>query len=198
MWRVLIDLLIECVPMVAFFVVSFWYNFWESTLIYVALTLMVVAYLYIVAARLPYLSLIFGVFVIGSGVLTLLFDNPDILIFADSVYFFLGAAVLTWSLYTPRTAVERLFAYAFDITPEGWRILTYIWISIFLVAGISNEAVRLTMSPEWWIKFQFWRGIAINICVLGLLPISRRYRNPATTNMYGIRTKEKTNETITL
>ena len=176
-------------PMVAFFVASYFMSFLHATMIYVALTAIVIGIIKQTANRLPYLSLIFGVFVIGSGILTILFHEPHILIFADTLYFFMGAAVLAYSLTTKKTVIERLFDYAFDLTPAGWRILTWQWVGIFLIAGVSNEIVRLTMSPEWWIGFQFWRAIFINICVIFQLPFSRHYRKTDTTNAWGIRRK---------
>lgn len=180
-------LLLECVPMVAFFVTSYFMSFLHATMIYVALTAIVVGVIKQTANRLPYLSLIFGMFVIGSGILTILFNEPHILIFADTLYFFMGAAVLGYSLTTHRTLVERLFGYAFDLTQHGWRILTWQWVAVFLIAGISNEIVRVTMSPEWWIGFQFWRAIAINIFILVQIPYCHWHRVPETTNRFGVR-----------
>jgi intracellular septation protein len=191
MLRFIGNLLLESVPMIAFYIASFYLGFLESTAIYVALTLLVIAIIKHTADRLPYLSLIFGVFVVGSGALTLLLHEPQILIFADTLYFFMGAAVLSYSLTTHRTLVERLFGYAFDLTHHGWRILTWQWVAVFLFAGISNEIVRLTMSPEWWIGFQFWRAIAINVFILVQIPYCHRHRVPETTNWFGVRLSYK-------
>ncbi len=187
MLRFVGNLLLECLPMIAFYVVSFYLTFLESTAIYVVLTALVIFIIKYTADRLPYLSIIFGVFVVGSGALTLLLKEPQILIFADTLYFFMGAAVLGYSLTTHRTLVERLFGYAFDLTPRGWRILTWQWVGVFLIAGISNEIVRIFMSPEWWIGFQFWRAIAINMFILVQIPYCYWYRVPETTNRFGVR-----------
>lgn len=187
MWKVLSGLALECLPMVAFYIASFFYSFLEATALYVVLTALVIIIIKHTADRLPYLSLIFGVFVIGSGVLSLLFHEPQILIFADTLYFFMGAAVLAYSLTTTRTLTERLFDYAFDLTPRGWRILTWQWVGVFVIAGASNEIVRLTMSPEWWIGFQFWRAIGINVFVVAQIPFCYWHRNPETTNHFGVR-----------
>jgi intracellular septation protein len=187
MIRTLLSFVLECLPLVAFFVASFYMSFLEATGLYVALTAIVVFIIKEMSARLPYLSLTFGVFVIGSGILSILFREPAILIIADSVYFFLGAFILLASLNTPTTLTERMFSYAFDLSPHGWRVVTWQWVLVFVAAGISNEVVRVMMTPEWWIGFQFWRALAINFVVLFQLPFYRLYRNTETTNAFGFR-----------
>lgn len=178
--------LLECVPMIVFYVASYHYNFIQSTLLYVYVTFIVITIMLLYQKRLPALSLIFGFFVIVSGLLTYVVDDPDIIIFSDTVYFLLGAAVLFWSLWWSRPLLHLLFGNSFDLVPAGWRLLTWSWIAIFLIAGISNEIVRHTMTPEWWIGFQFWRSIIIVVLAFFLFPICRRYRNQLTTNTWGV------------
>lgn len=183
--------LLECVPMVAYYVASYHYNFITSTLLYLYITIGVVAVMLLYQKRLPALSLIFGFFVIVSGVLTFLGDDPDIIIFSDTVYFLLGAAILYRSRNWSKSLLERLFGQSFDLLPAGWRLMTWYWFLIFLVAGISNEVVRHTMTPEWWIGFQFWRSLIIVGLAFCLFPVCRRFRNPLTTTPWGVRITTK-------
>lgn len=183
--------LLECVPMVAYYVASYHYNFITSTLLYVYITIGVVAVMLLYQKRLPALSLIFGFFVIVSGVLTFLGDDPDIIIFSDTVYFLLGAAILYRSRSWSKSLLERLFGQSFDLLPAGWRLMTWYWFLIFLVAGISNEVVRHTMTPEWWIGFQFWRSLIIVALAFCLFPVCRQFRNPLTTTPWGVRITSK-------
>ncbi len=177
---------LECVPMVLYYVVSFRTDFRTSTALYVLVTLVVVVVMLTLQKRLPYLSLIFGFFVIASGIATVYSDNPDIIILSDTIYFLFGAVVLGISLWTKRTLLEVLFAPSFAITKTGWRVLTLLWIGVFLVAGVTNEIVRITMTPEWWIGFQFWRGCAIAGISILFFFVSRHYRLPEATP-WGIR-----------
>lgn len=183
--------LLECIPMVVYYIASYHYNFISSTLFYVYATIGVVAVMFLYQKRLPALSLIFGFFVIVSGILTFFGDNPDIIIFSDTVYFLLGAAVLYRSHSWSKPLLERLFGHSFDLLPTGWRVMTWYWFSVFLIAGVSNEIVRHTMTPEWWIGFQFWRGLIILGIAFCLFPVCRRYRNPTTTNAWGVRVATK-------
>ncbi len=183
--------LLECVPMVVFYVASYHYDFITSTLLYVYVTIAVVTIMLLYQKRLPALSLIFGFFVIVSGLLTFFGNTPDIIIFSDTVYFLLGAAVLYRSRTWSKSLLERLFGQSFDLLPTGWQVMTWFWFSIFLVAGITNEIVRHTMTDEWWIGFQFWRSIIIVILAFCLFPVCRRYRNPLTTTPWGVRVTTK-------
>jgi intracellular septation protein A len=177
---------LECAPMVLYYLVSFHYNFRTSTALYVVATTIVVVLMLHLQQRLPYLSLIFGFFVVVSGIATVFIDNPDIIILSDSIYFLLGAAYLGYSLTHKRTLLQVLFEPAFAISAKGWRTLTWCWITVFIVAGVSNEIVRVLMTPEWWIGFQFWRGCAITLISLGFFYITRHHRLPEAT-AWGIR-----------
>lgn len=181
---------LECLPMVIYYVVSFYTDFRTSTALYVLATLLVVIIMLTLQKRLPYLSLIFGFFVIAAGIATVFSDNPDIIILSDTIYFLLGATVLGTSLFTRRTLLELLFAPSFALTPTGWRVLTSLWVCVFLVAGITNEIVRIYMTPEWWIGFQFWRGCAIALVSLLFFFVCRHYRSPEG-NPWGIRLTSK-------
>lgn len=172
--------------MVLYYVISFYTDFRTSTALYVVATLIVVAIMLYLAKRLPYLSLIFGFFVVASGVATVFSHNPDIIIFSDSLYFLLGAFLLGLSLRQRRTFLEILFSPSFAITTEGWKVLTWLWITVFLVAGVTNELVRIFMTPEWWIGFQFWRGCAIAGLSVLFLFVCRHYRLPEA-SPWGIR-----------
>ncbi|MFM2423620.1 MAG: hypothetical protein RLZZ70_5 [Candidatus Parcubacteria bacterium] len=172
--------------MVLFYVVSFYYDFFTSTLLYVLATLLVVIIMLLREKRLPYLSLIFGFFVIASGIATIASNNPDILIVSDSIYFFLGAIILLDSTRRNKTILELLFSPSFAITHAGWQTLTWLWIAIFIVAGTTNELVRIFMTPEWWIGFQFWRGCAIAAISVGFLLVTKKYRLPDA-SAWGIR-----------
>lgn len=172
--------------MILYYVVSFHYNFRTSTALYVVASAVVVALMLYLQKRLPYLSLIFGFFVVASGIATVFSDNPDIIILSDSIYFLFGAAYLGYTLTRRRTLLQVLFEPSFAISSKGWRTLTWCWIIVFIIAGVTNEIVRIYMTPEWWIGFQFWRGCAIALVSLGFIYISRHYRLPEA-SPWGIR-----------
>ncbi len=181
---------LECLPMVLYYAVSFHTDFRTSTALYVLATLIVVVIMFVFQKRLPYLSIIFGFFVVASGIATVFSDNPDLIIFSDTLYFLLGAFLLGLSLRSRRTLLETLFSPSFAITTNGWRTLTWLWVTVFLVAGITNELVRIFMTPEWWIGFQFWRGCAIAGLSVLFLFVSRHHRLPIA-SPWGIRLPEK-------
>lgn len=186
MLKTLFYFTLECVPMLIYYAVSFRFDFRTSTALYVGATLLVVVLMLLLQKRLPYLSLIFGFFVVAAGIATVFSDNPDIIIFSDSVYFLFGAAYLGYTLTRRRTLLQILFDPAFAVSTKGWRILTWCWILVFVTAGVTNEIVRIYMTPEWWIGFQFWRGCAITLVSLGFFYITRRHRLPEATP-WGIR-----------
>ena len=140
------------------------------------------------ARQLPVLPLISAVFVIVGGIITLVYDAPDAIIFADTIYYLLLALLFVYSLYGRHGIfLKRLFGNVFAITDRGWRVLTIRWLVLCVVAAIINEYVRQTASPEVWIDYRFYKTIAITLFAVFQLSLSRKYRIVEEANAWGFR-----------
>jgi intracellular septation protein A len=179
--------LFECIPMVAFFVVGHWYNFAVATAVNVTLAALIFAYFYFTSKYTSLITIVFAFNVIIAGILSLLFNSPDIFIFSDTIYYATCAILLAWSLRWKKTFLEHLVGHTFALTAAGWRRLTYHWIIVNIICAITNDYVRIFATPEYWIDFQFWRGVAVFAFALSQFYVSHKYRIPEEAGPWGIR-----------
>lgn len=174
---------LELSPALAFYIAGQHLTFAGATWVYIATMTVVLAISMAVTRRLPYLSLLFGFFVISSGLLSIATATPDILIVADTIYFALTAIVI-WITSHHRTSImERFFGNTFGMSKRGWYILSRNWTLVLIIAAISNEMVRFMATPEFWIDYQFWRGIVLIAFASTQFYVSSHYRLPGTSRL---------------
>jgi intracellular septation protein len=186
--KALLHLLNEFVPMIGFFVAAQVFNFYTATSVLMLLTVVALSLGWYFERHVPVLPIISGIFVVISGMITLLYQAPDALIFADSLYYFGMGLTIALGLFFRVNILKRIFARVFAMTDTGWRILTVRWIIIFLLGGIANEVVRITATPELWVHFKALKVITIAIFGLYQFTLSRKYRIPEESNEWGLRT----------
>jgi len=119
--------------------------------------------------------------------MTLHFTSEQFLIFGDSLFYFLMAAVVTLGLLANRLVLKAIFEATFAMHDKGWRILSWRWAAIFLLAGVGNELVRIYLTPEIWIDYKFVKVVIIAIFGFWQFNLARRYRIPGISNEWGLR-----------
>lgn len=155
------QLLIDLGPIVVF-VVSFnvlqrMEAFKESavyyaTAIFMAATLIAIAYARIKQGRIPAVLIVTGVLVVAFGGLTLLMhDRTFIQVKPTVTYFFYTAAILA-SVAIRQNVWKLLFGHAFTLPDRIWNILALRWAAFFFGMGVLNEIIRNTQSFEFWLN----------------------------------------------
>ena len=182
-----IHLLTEFAPVLVFFVAGQITSFFTATALLVISTFIALVIGWLYERRIPFLPIVSGIFVIVSGLITLLYSEPDALILADTLYYLLLALVVGAGLPYHRYFLKWLFESTFAMHDTGWRILSLRWFAVFMVAGVVNEAVRLLASPEFWIDYRFVKVILIAVFGFWQFRLSRRYRIPEISNEWGLR-----------
>ena len=87
--KALLHLLNEFAPVIAFFITAQFFSFYTATGVLIVSTLLALAAGWYFDKRFPILPIISGFFVIISGLITIYYQAPDALIFADSLYYIL-------------------------------------------------------------------------------------------------------------
>lgn len=182
-----IHILTEIGPLLAFFIAAQLYSFIAAALVFALTTLLMLIVSYLYERHIPTLPLVTGIFITISGFLTYFYHDPDILIFSDTLYYFIGAGVLGYGLYRERYYLKTLFGRTFAMYDEGWEILTYRWLIAFSIFGIANEVVRITASPEFWVKYRVVKIILIGIFAFYQFTLSGKYRIEGESNKWGLR-----------
>lgn len=187
MFKTLFLLFLEILPIIIFFILGQQVSFLEATRVYILLTIISIGAIWFWTKRVSYLSLILGTVIVGAGSLSVWFHNPEILLFADTVYY-LGAAMTLFFLQrNNHNLFYTLFKHTFGMSTLGWDILVYRWIIALLIVGISNELVRqLGTIPDWFI-FQLLKTIILLLFATYQFTLTKKYRLEGETTAWGIR-----------
>src|SRR5947207_2097314 len=70
----------------------------------------------------------------------------------------------------------------FNLTPQGWRILTMRWALFFLAMAVLNEIIWRTQSTDFWVSFKLFGAVPLTmIFAMTQMPLMKRYHlEPAT------------------
>lgn len=185
-----VQVLYEFGPIITFFVAGKLYPFEVAVQILMVATLLSLIAAWGYHRTLPIIPIASAILVLITGALTLLFNKPDAIILADTIWFWGLAAAIVAGFFQKRHVLERMFDKTFAITEAGWRKLSWRWLILLLIAGAANEYVRIMYSPEFWIDYRFTKVALIIIFSLYQFTLARQYRIEGESNQWGLRTRE--------
>jgi intracellular septation protein len=185
--KALLHLFNEFVPVLAFFLAAQFFSFYTATSVLMVFTVIALSLGWHFERHFPVLPIISGVFVIISGIITLIYRAPDALIFADSLYYFLTGLTIAVGLVFRTNILKMIFGRIFAMHDIGWKILSLRWTIIFLLGGVANETVRILGTPEIWVHFKVMKVATITIFGMYQFTLSRKYRIPEESNEWGLR-----------
>ncbi|KAB7742236.1 septation protein A [Parvibaculum sedimenti] len=177
---------LELGPLVVFFLVNAKghlifggepsHNIFYATGVFMVVTVISLAVSYWKFRRVPTMPLVTGVFVVVFGTLTLVLQNDVFIKLKPTLVNSLFAAALLGAAATGRPLMKQLFDAAFDLTDEGWMILTRRWGWFFLFLALVNEAVWRSFSTDFWVSFKLF-GIMPLTIVFGMaqMPVLTKY-----------------------
>ena len=130
--------------------------------------LMVASVAALTASRLTFgrflaVPLVTAVLVLLFGGLTLWLDDPRFIKIKPTAINLLFAAVLLAGLWMRRPLLKLLLGEAFNLTEEGWRLLTMRWIAFFIALAGINELVWRNFSDAVWVNFKFFGILFLTI-----------------------------------
>ena len=179
----------EFAPLVVFFAAGQIFSFEGAVIALLVATVVSIVVAWVCQRHIPIMPLASGVLVIITGVLTVYFNLPDAIIIADTIWFWGLAALILVGIKRGDHVLEKMFDRTFAMTAAGWTKLSWRWFFVLVVAGIANEYVRLTMSPEFWIDYRFTKILIIMLFSVYQFTLAREYRIAAEANGWGLRIK---------
>ncbi len=187
-YRAALHIFTELGPVLAFFMAGRFFTFFGAVTLFMIAICISCLISWFVEKRLPAIPLISAAFVLTGGALTLWLQNPDVLIFADTLYYVGFVAILGFTLFQKKLVLKTLFNHVFAITDTGWSVLSWRWFWFLLLAAVANELVRIFATPEVWIDYRFYKTIVFAVFATLQFTVSRRYRLPEESSTWGIRT----------
>ena len=178
----LFKLATELGPLLVFFVANAKFNLFVATGAFMVAIVAAMIASYLVTRHVPIMALVTGVIVIVFGTLTLVLHDETFIKLKPTIIYGLFAAVLGGGLLFGRSFIAIMFDQMFNLTPEGWRALTFRWALFFLAMAVLNEIVWRTQTTNFWVDFKVF-GVTPLVMIFAMtqMPLIKRYHlEPAT------------------
>ena len=179
----LFKLATELGPLLVFFVANAKFHLFVATGAFMAAIVAAMLASYVVTRHVPLMALVTGVVVIVFGTLTLVLHDETFIKVKPTIIYALFALVLGGGLLFGRSFIAILFDQMFNLTPQGWRILTLRWALFFFALAVLNEIVWRTQTTDFWVAFKLF-GVVPLTFVFGALqyPLIMKYHPDAQKN----------------
>jgi intracellular septation protein len=172
----LFKLATELGPLVVFFVANARFNLFVATGAFMVAIIAAMIASYVVTRHVPLMAIVTGVIVIVFGTLTLVLHDETFIKVKPTIIYGLFAAVLGGGLLFGRSFIAILFDQMFNLTPAGWRILTFRWALFFAAMAVLNEAIWRTQSTDVWVTFKAFGVVPLTmVFALTQMPLIKRH-----------------------
>src|SRR5579871_260452 len=172
----LFKLATELGPLLVFFAANARYHLFVATGAFMVAIVAAMVASYIVTRHVPLMAIVTGVIVLVFGTLTLVLHDETFIKVKPTIIYGLFALVFGGGLLFGRSFIAILFDQVFNLTAEGWRILTLRWALFFLAMAILNEIIWRTQSTDFWVAFKAFGAIPLTmVFAVTQMPLVKRF-----------------------
>src|SRR2546421_297087 len=172
----LFKLATELGPLIVFFTANAKFNLFVATSAFMVAVVAAMIVSYVVTRHVPMMALVTGIIVLVFGTLTLVLHDETFIKVKPTIIYGLFAAVLGGGLLFGRSFIAVMFDQMFNLTPQGWRILTLRWALFFAGMAVLNEIVWRTQSTDVWVNFKVFGVTPLTmIFAIAQMPLTKRY-----------------------
>jgi intracellular septation protein len=172
----LFKLVTELGPLIVFFAVNAKFHLFAATAAFMAAIVVAMIASYVVTRHVPIMALVTGIIVLVFGTLTLVLHDETFIKVKPTIIYALFAAVLGGGLLFGRSFIAIMFDQMFNLTPAGWRSLTFRWALFFAAMAVLNESVWRTQTTDFWVGFKAFGVLPLTtIFAIAQMPLIKRY-----------------------
>lgn len=173
----LMKLALEVAPLVIFFVVNAYRGIFWGTGAFMVATVVSLVVSRTLLGRIPVMPLVSGIFVVTFGALTLVLQDSLFIKLKPTIVNGLFSAILFGGLLFGRPLLRHLMGDVFQLTHQGWVVLTFRWACFFAVLAVLNEVVWRNFSEAFWISFKLWGIMPLTMAfALSQMGLLKRYQ----------------------
>jgi intracellular septation protein len=172
----LFKLATELAPLVIFFAANAKFGLFVATGAFMVAVVAAMIASYVVTRHVPLMAIVTAIIVLVFGGLTLALHDETFIKLKPTIIYALFAATLGIGLLFGRSFIAVMFDQMFNLTPQGWRILTIRWALFFACMAVVNEAVWRTQTTDFWVVFKAFGVIPITaIFAMAQTSLIKRY-----------------------
>jgi intracellular septation protein len=178
----LFKLATELGPLIVFFIANAKFHLFVATGAFMVAVVIAMIASYVVTRHVPMMAIVTAVVVIVFGTLTLVLHDETFIKVKPTIVYTLFAGVLGGGLLFGRSFIAIMFDQMFNLTPQGWRILTLRWAFWFFAMAVLNEIIWRTQSTDFWVAFKAFGMVPLTMLfAVTQMPLIKRYHlEPAT------------------
>ncbi|HWJ99822.1 MAG TPA: septation protein A [Xanthobacteraceae bacterium] len=173
----LLKLLLDFGPLLLFFFANSYRGIFFATAAFMVAIVIALAVQYMLLRRLPVLPIVTAGIVLVFGALTLWLHNDTFIKMKPTIIYIMFGVILFAGLATGRPLLETVLEGAFQLTEQGWKILTWRWAVFFLALAVLNEIIWRSVSTDTWVAFKTFGFLPLTILfALAQTPVFLRYQ----------------------
>ena len=167
---------VEYGPILIFFLAYYMADLFVATASIMIATVFALALSYVFDRHVPIMPLITAGIIGVFGGLTLWLQDETFIKMKPTIIQAIFGTVLISGLIVNRLFLKSLMGAAWQITDEGWRVLTVRFAIFFFFLAALNEVVWRTQSTEVWVNFKVFGLMSLTIIfILTQLSLLKRY-----------------------
>lgn len=175
----LFKLATELGPLIVFFVANAKGNLFIATGAFMVAVVVAMIASYVVTRHVPIMAIVTAVVVLVFGTLTLVLHDETFIKMKPTIVYLLFAAVLGGGLLFGRSFIAIMFDQMFNLTPQGWRMLTLRWALWFAAMAVLNEIVWRSQTTDAWVAFKTFGMVPLTMLfAVTQMPLIKRYAEP--------------------
>lgn len=168
--------LVDYGPLGAFFIAYYMGDLFIATTSIMVTTLVLLVLSYILERSIPLIPLATATIVGIFGGLTLWLNDETFIKMKPTIIQILFGSILVGGLLTNRLFFKSLMGSAWQMSEEGWRILTVRFSLFFFFSAILNEVIWRTQSTEFWVNFKVFGLMGLTfVFMLSQLRLLKRF-----------------------
>src|SRR6266704_3484491 len=172
----LFKLATELGPLMIFFIANAKFDLFVATGAFMVAVIVAMAASYMVTRHVPMMAIVTAVVVIVFGTLTLMLHDETFIKVKPTIVYTLFAAILGGGLLFGRSFIAIMFDQMFNLTAEGWRLLTMRWALFFFTMAVLNEMIWRTQTTDFWVAFKAFGVIPLTMAFAVIqMPLIKRY-----------------------